>query len=162
MRGNWEASGGESFMKEKRDTNSISSLMRGNWEASGGESFMKEKRDTNSISSLIRWIFQATGGSSFMKKDCHSGRVLSRMRCNCRPARMLLPGILLVLIPKCPLCLAAWIAVGTGIGISFTVATWLRWGLIAMCIVSLCYLIFKSTVHLWKNSCSSSGKTCKS
>lgn len=73
--------------------------------------------------------------------------------------RMLLPGILLFLIPKCPLCLAAWLALGTGIGISFTVATWLRWGLISICIVSLCYLIFKSTVQLWKNSCSSSGKT---
>lgn len=84
------------------------------------------------------------------------------VKCNCRPARMLLPGILLVLIPKCPLCLAAWIALGTGIGISFTVATWLRWGLIAICVVSLCYLIFKSTVHLWKNSCSSSEKILKS
>mgnify|MGYP007076044265 CR=1 FL=1 len=74
-------------------------------------------------------------------------------------ARILLPGILLMLIPKCPLCLAAWIAVGTGIGISFTVAAWLRWSLIAIGIISLCYLIFKSTVQLWKNSCSSSGKT---
>lgn len=95
------------------------------------------------------------------------------MRCSCgpenknltaarkkiRPARILLPGILLILIPKCPLCLAAWIALGTGIGISFTVATWLRWGLIALGLVALCYLIFKSTVQLWKNSCSSSGKT---
>ncbi len=75
------------------------------------------------------------------------------------PVRILLPGIILFLIPKCPLCLAAWIALGTGIGISFTVAAWLRWGLISICIVSLCYLIFKSTVQLWKNSCSSSGKT---
>lgn len=76
-----------------------------------------------------------------------------------RNARILLPGILLMLIPKCPICLAAWIAFGTGIGISFTVAAWLRWGLIAIGIISLCYLIFKSTVQLWKNSCSSSGKT---
>jgi hypothetical protein len=83
----------------------------------------------------------------------------SSFRGKLRPARMLLPGILLILIPKCPLCLAAWIALGTGIGISLHVATWLRWGLIAICIVSLCYLIFKSTVQLWKNSCSSSGKT---
>lgn len=95
---------------------------------------------------------QGTGGMSTVvaKRSIHK---------KVHPARILLPGILLMLIPKCPLCLAAWIALGTGIGISFTVAAWLRWGLIAIAIISLCYLIFKSTVQLWKNSCSSSGKT---
>lgn len=45
-----------------------------------------------------------------------------------------LPGILLLLLPKCPLCLAAWIALATGIGISATAASYLREGVIAVCI----------------------------
>lgn len=85
------------------------------------------------------------------------------MKCSChRPARMLLPGILLILIPKCPLCLAAWIAFGTGIGIPLSVATWLRWALIGICVGALCYLTIKSMLLLWKNSCSSSGRISKS
>ena len=92
-----------------------------------------------------------------MRCSCEPGKPAIRKKL--APVRMLLPGILLLLIPKCPLCLAAWIALGTGIGISLHVATWLRCGLIAICAVSLCYLIFKSTVQLWKNLCSSSGKT---
>lgn len=33
---------------------------------------------------------------------------------------------LLILMPKCPLCLAAWITCLTGVGLSLTVASWLR------------------------------------
>lgn len=98
-------------------------------------------------------------GNGGLHKGTYAAPSAHSARKSGHPARILLPGILLILIPKCPLCLAAWIALGTGIGISFTVATWLRWGLIAICIVSLCYLILKSTVQLWKNLCSSSGKT---
>jgi len=50
---------------------------------------------------------------------------------SCRPARRLskaaaplLP--LLVLLPKCPMCLAAWLALATGIGFTATGAAWLQ------------------------------------
>ena len=46
-------------------------------------------------------------------------------------AASILPGAALVLLPKCPLCLAAWLTVITGIGVSAATAARLR-GLIVV------------------------------
>ncbi len=40
------------------------------------------------------------------------------------------PSALLVLMPKCPACVAGYIALATGVGISFTAAAYLRTGLL--------------------------------
>ena len=55
--------------------------------------------------------------------------------------RWAIPGALLALVPKCPLCVAAYVAVATGWGISFTAATVLRSSLIAIAWISLAYLV---------------------
>jgi hypothetical protein len=51
-------------------------------------------------------------------------------------AKWILPSAGLLLIPKCPMCLAAYLAVA-GIGVSFETADWLRSTLIWSCIASL-------------------------
>ncbi len=53
-------------------------------------------------------------------------------------AGWLLPGCVLALMPKCPACLAAYVAVATGLGISFSAAATLRTGLMVACVGAIC------------------------
>ena len=59
--------------------------------------------------------------------------------------KMAIPAFVFIIIPKCPVCLAGYIALATGIGISITTATYVRFGLIVFCIISLIYFIVKHT-----------------
>ena len=43
-----------------------------------------------------------------------------------------LPALVLLLLPKCPFCLAAWLTVATGLSFSATGATWARFGLVVV------------------------------
>lgn len=52
----------------------------------------------------------------------------------------LLPSAAVVLLPKCPACLAAYVTLWTGLGLSFAAATWLRWLLLGLCTASLLVL----------------------
>ncbi len=63
-----------------------------------------------------------------MTEQCCMGGAVSRRlaRRLSRAAASILPGASLVLLPKCPLCLAAWLTAATGIGFSATGATWAR------------------------------------
>ena len=55
----------------------------------------------------------------------------------------LFPAALLALTPKCPLCVAAYLALFTGVGISVTTARWLQVLMLVLCLASLSYLTIK-------------------
>lgn len=81
-----------------------------------------------------------------MSARCCGGGTASR-----RPARRLtmaatsvLPGAVLVLLPKCPLCLAAWLTVVTGVGFSTTGAAWVRGILAVLSVTVVAFVIWRS------------------
>ena len=53
----------------------------------------------------------------------------------------LVPIVTLALVPKCPMCFAAYAAMFTGVGMTVTTATYLRQIMIALCVISLTYMI---------------------
>src|SRR5690242_13232901 len=55
----------------------------------------------------------------------------------------IVPSALLLLVPKCPACLVAYVALWTGLGLSFTTASYLRWTMLLLCSASLVFLIAK-------------------
>lgn len=61
----------------------------------------------------------------------------------------LLPGalstLILLALPKCPACLAAYVAAATGVGLTFTAASRLRLLLAAACLAALLTSLYSTT-----------------
>ncbi len=74
-----------------------------------------------------------------MTGQCCTGEGPSRRLARRLPgaAASMLPGAMLVLLPKCPLCLAAWLTLVTGIGVSASVAARVRGLIVVLSIAAL-------------------------
>ena len=59
----------------------------------------------------------------------------------------LLPAAMLVLVPKCPLCIMAYVALATGVGISVSTAAGARYAMIVSCIGLLVFMIVRSILR---------------
>ena len=69
----------------------------------------------------------------------------------CREAtKWIAPSVGLALIPKCPACVAAYVAIITGAGISISMAARLRWGLLILCGSALGFLAARAAARLVK------------
>lgn len=69
-----------------------------------------------------------------------------------RTLRWIAPGVGLALMPKCPACLAAYLALGTGIAVSLQAAEVLRVGLLIICGSVLAALIFAQVRQMRRRS----------
>ena len=53
------------------------------------------------------------------------------------------PAVVLLLVPKCPMCLAACLTVATGLSFSATGAAWLRAGIALLWAAAVAHLVWK-------------------
>ena len=72
----------------------------------------------------------------------------SLLRCGVSFIEWIVPASILVLLPKCPMCLAAYLALGAGIGLSVSAASIVRIVLMVLCLLSLLLLGLRTAYRL--------------
>ncbi len=92
-----------------------------------------------------------------MSAHCQCGRIAGKQRrtgrlgmCVGRAAAAgawIAPGAVLALLPKCPACLAAYIGLWTGLGISISAAGYLRTVIIVACSAVFVFLIANTVLR---------------
>jgi hypothetical protein len=70
-----------------------------------------------------------------------------------RRVEWVFPAALLALMPKCPLCVAAYVALFTGVGISVSTARWIQVSMVTLCLSSLGYFF----VRYWRRQIKANG-----
>jgi len=69
------------------------------------------------------------------------------MRRSAKAGGWIVPSAILVLMPKCPACVVAYIAIATGAGISVSMAAHLRLMVLALCVVTLMYVAARTLLR---------------
>ena len=67
----------------------------------------------------------------------------SRWRRGGEIAGWIIPSATLVVLPKCPVCVAVYVALFSGVGISVASASHLRTSLLILCVAALLFLALK-------------------
>lgn len=94
-----------------------------------------------------------SGGTALVSAHLCCGRgSTSTVRRGVDVAGYVLSAAALALLPKCPACIAIYLAMGAGIGIAVSTAAYLRMTLL---LLSLAWLAYGSArlVWRWKNRC---------
>jgi hypothetical protein len=73
-----------------------------------------------------------------------SARPVSRWRRGAGIARWIIPSATLILLPKCPVCVAMYVALFTGVGLSVTSASALRTALLILSVIVLVGLALRA------------------
>jgi hypothetical protein len=84
-----------------------------------------------------------------MRADANECRPASRFHHVRELAGWIVPSATLALLPKCPACVAAYVALATGVGISLPTATYLRAALFALCVASLAFITAKGLRNMF-------------
>jgi len=58
------------------------------------------------------------------------------------------PVATLALVPKCPACVAGYVLLVTGVGISMPAAAWVRWALIGASVVVLGWMVVRGLLRV--------------
>ena len=77
-------------------------------------------------------------------------------------AGWVVPGVTLVLLPKCPACVAAYVALATGVGVSFSAAAYLRTLVVVVCVALLVFVAARRAVRWWNRRTSEVGPAFRS
>jgi hypothetical protein len=85
------------------------------------------------------------GGSAVMSAGrtqscCGSSERATWVRRGVEAIEWAAPGAILAVLPKCPACVAMYVALATGVGVSVSAATYLRTGTMVVCAASLLFL----------------------
>ena len=85
---------------------------------------------------------------------CQSAPHRSWMRRVREIAGLVLPSTLLALMPKCPMCLAAYVALGTGFTMSYSSAHVLMRVLTVLCLCTLAFCVTKRMMKHFRSTSS--------
>ena len=67
-------------------------------------------------------------------------------------AGWIVPGVTLALLPKCPACVAAYVALATGLGISFSTAAYIRTSIVIASVSVLVFVGVRRGIRWWRGT----------